>query len=98
MKIKMKHWERTEYGEKLPRKVKKFMLGKRVNKSKLKNMIKSYKTGDAIFCPECGCLSARFYDHGVPYPEVWADFICLRCSYTIATADNSAMTFVLDQG
>ena len=97
MKIKQKHWERAGCGGKLPRKIKKFMIGKKVSKSQLKNIIKSYKTGDATFCPECGCSAARFYDHGVPYPEVWADFICLRCGYIVATADNSEMTYVFDQ-
>ena len=97
MKIKWKHDRALQRGDKLPRKIKKIFLGKKVSGSKLRRMIAGYIIGDDWFCPECGCMHFRYRNHGVEYPEVWIDTLCARCRYTLATADNSEMTYVLDE-
>lgn len=96
------------YGYKLPRKVKKYFLGKRMSKSKLNRLIKSVKVvksaetlyEDSIiepyaFCPKCGCTGMSGSGNRVDYPEHWEDFYCHRCRYIVGTIDNSPFIHVL---
>jgi transcription initiation factor IIE alpha subunit len=89
-------------GGKLPRKVKKKLLGLRVSKKDLREQIKNvkieihnpYNNGytydypNDTFCPECGCIFT--YDTGniAEYPEEWIKFYCVKCGECIAYRDN----------
>lgn len=96
-------------GEKLPRKVKKFFLGKRMSKSKLNRLLKSVKVIDSAttmyecptilpyeFCPNCGCTRNIGTGNMTSYPEHWEDFNCCRCRKVVATIDNSPYIHVLE--
>jgi len=95
------------YMEKVPRKLKKAILGKRISKSKLRRMLAEtkiikmkYPEPAMIlpeqFCPNCGCNVSYVEDHGVPYPEIWIDDHCLRCHEVVGGADNSPYYHVLE--
>ena len=96
---------------KLPRKVKKAVLGLR----KTKNQIKEHYRGAIIFlhkyptsseltveiiCPKCGCHYQRYNNHNVGYPEVYWEGFCARCNYLMCGADNSPVYqfYELDEG
>ena len=95
---------------KLPRKLKKRLLGYKKTKSVLKRMIKnSYIVGNIVtmyerpkiepygmFCPKCGCV--HYYGGGnmVGYPEHYEYFYCLRCKGIVATIDNSPFIHELE--
>lgn len=93
--------------EKVPRKLKKAILGKKVSKTRLKGMLSEVKIlkmkypEPAMilpepFCPNCGCTISYIVNHGVPYPEVWEDDRCLRCHEIVGGADNSPYYHVLE--
>ena len=102
VKIKEKHYRIMYDGGKLPRKIKKKLLGLIPSKKDLKNRIKNtkiirrspygngytYDYPDDNFCPKCGCEYA--YDTGnmVGYPEEWIKYYCVRCGEYIAYRDN----------
>jgi len=108
---KYKNFNSFDYSPegKLPRKLKKIILGKKLNNKKLKELIQSVtmirdkKTNDIIdikpylFCPNCGCTETRFIDHGVPYPEVWNEDRCLRCDAWVGGCDNSRYYHILEE-
>lgn len=88
------------YRGKLPRKAKKFILGRKLNKKSLKKLLDSVEiiyhedssSNEVLpypFCPKCSCAETRFIDHGVPYPEIWVDIFCARCNHLVCTSDNS---------
>ena len=97
-------------GEKIPRKLKKELLGPRWSKSKIRKMIKSLKVNyrrpdqrhlAAIilpfeFCPYCGCTETFGVDHEISYPDVWIESFCLRCREKVGEADNSTFSHVLE--
>lgn len=98
----------VENGYKLPRKVKKAILGKRISKCKLKRLLKSVKiieTANTMyerteiepfaFCPNCGSRSAIASGNKVSYPEHWEDFNCIRCGYLVGEIDNSPFIHAL---
>ena len=97
-------------GEKLPRKVKKAVLGKKINKSKLKKLIQSVKIIKSpsniyeqyivkpyLFCPNCGCRITIDIEHSVTYPDLWIDTHCARCKKIVGTIDNSPFIHVLEE-
>lgn len=81
------------------RKTKKFILGKKMNKRKLKarlaavdvtkNRYPEPATLSDEFCPKCGCEATRSTGNMAPYPEVWVEEKCLRCGFLVGMADNS---------
>ena len=95
---------------KLPRKIKKQFLGRKINKSKLKQMLKETIVGEPIrtmyerveftphgeFCPKCGCK--HYYGSGnrTAYPEHWEYFYCARCSNVVGYIDNSPFIHALE--
>lgn len=96
-------------GEKLPRKVKKFILSKRMSKSKLNRLIKSVEITQSAdnmyevpiikpytFCPNCG--ETKYFGAGseVSYPEHWEYFHCFRCRKIVAYIDNSPFVHILE--
>ncbi len=109
MKIKNEHYASMAAGHKVPRKVKKFFLGKRFTNSKIKRLLKKIEFGKEIrtmyerreilpfaFCPKCGCRDYVGYGNMAEYPEHWEDFICLRCRSVVASIDNSPFVHVLE--
>lgn len=97
------HYRKAFYhlyaGDKLPRKIKKAILGYRLSSSKLNIKIKQWiKEGDETntFCPKCGCVGERMVDHRVKYPERWIDCFCSRCGYRVSWTDNSPWYHALD--
>ena len=93
---------------KLPRKLKKKIIGKKMGKSELRRLIESVKITQTKepnlssiiepfeFCPECGCTVGYLVDHHVEYPEVWYQCYCARCDSLTGEADNSVFHHVLE--
>lgn len=95
--------------QKLPRKLKKKLLGYKKTKSLLKRMIKAshiteYNTTMydiatiepfGLFCLECGCTD--YYGSGsrVSYPEHYEYFYCIRCKSMVGWVDNSPFIHIL---
>lgn len=90
--------------EKVSRKTKKFFLGLRLSKAKIKRMIKSFKVihhQDNIydhsefnmepFCPNCGCTLTRSTVNLAPYPELWEKTYCLRCGTKVAEVQRTVV-------
>lgn len=95
--------------EKLPRKLKKKFLGKRINKSKLNKLLESVILGPPIrtmyerreilpfaFCPKCG--HEDYYGSGnlTAYPEHWEKFNCFKCHSLVGYIDNSPFIHALE--
>lgn len=93
----------------MPRKIKKRLLGKRLNKSRLKKLLDSVRIidhGDSgsheveilpySFCPKCGCRQVRFVNMGVEYPERWVKIFCARCNFLVEMSDNSPYIHCLE--
>lgn len=104
-----KLFKAIDNSERLPRKIKKSFLGKRMNKSKLKKLLDSVKitkTPDTmydrynitpyLFCPNCGCIHTRSTGNMTSYPEHWEHFYCLRCNKLVGAIDNSPYYHVLE--
>jgi len=96
-----------DYNEKLPRKVKKVILGKILTKNKIKKYYKnsvllihtypaSTELNKPLICPICGCLKTRFVNHNMEWPDVWNENFCTRCGYLINYVDNSPNYSFLD--
>ena len=109
MKINNKTLEAAYNGEKLPRKIKKAVFGKRMRKSKLKALLKSveiissastmYESPEIkpyAFCPHCGCMLMRGSGNMTSYPEHWEYFRCLKCNNVVAYIDNSPFIHALE--
>lgn len=71
------------------------MLGDRLSQTRIRKMIKAYD-GENQFCPKCGCVSVKWVDHGVEYPERWVSGYCMRCNFHVIESDNSPYYHVLD--
>ena len=94
----------------LSRKEKKYYIGTKVSKNKLKKRLSEMiihvnEFGEIMdysdhFCPECGCEITRSSGNTVSYPEVWERVYCIRCGFLMGEADNSPMYtfFELDDG
>ena len=78
--------------EKLPRKIKKYILGRKLNKSKLRKLLSSVVVKEScktmyerpvvepyLFCPKCGCKDYIGTGNRTDYPEHWEYFHCIRC-------------------
>jgi len=87
-------------GSKVPRKVKKAILGRKLNKNKLRKLLKSvvviknkYPESATIlpysFCPKCGCKEVAYTDNMAEYPERWVRGYCARCGNKVVESDNS---------
>ena len=93
-------------GEKLPRKTKKFILGKKMSQTKLRSLIESVElipTGDNdikikpfLFCPHCGCKDLFGTGNQTEYPEHWEQFYCQRCGQQVGCIDNSRFIHILE--
>lgn len=107
MKIKF-YWALAN-GEKIPRKQKKLILGKKLSGNKIRNLLKMVTLGNPIttmyerrqilpfaFCPKCGCKEYRGSGNLSTYPEHWEMFNCLRCHNLVGYIDNSPFIHVLE--
>lgn len=94
----------------IPRKSKKWLMGKKLSKAKLKRLIKTvcivetFKTmyerpviSPYAFCPECGCFSYYGTGNMSSYPEHYELFNCMRCDSVVAYIDNSPFVHVLQE-
>lgn len=97
------------YGNKLPRKVKKHVLGKRMSNAALNRLLKTVKVIKSaktmyespvilpyLFCPHCGCTLSVGSGNKTEYPEHWEDFKCGRCRKIVAYIDNSPFIHALE--
>lgn len=94
----------------LSRKEKKYYIGTKLNKNKIRRRLAEMiiyidENGDITdysdhFCPECGCEVAKSTGNSVPYPEVFERVLCMRCGFLMGEADNSPhhSFFELDDG
>lgn len=109
MEISYKYYKAAVEHEKLPRKIKKAILGKRMSKSKLKRLLKSVKIiskADTMyerpeifpyeFCPHCGYTGMRGSGNLTSYPEHWEYFYCIKCNKIVGYIDNSAFIHALE--
>lgn len=111
--IKYRYWDALHRGAKLPRRIKKALLGKKISGPQLKRLLKQVKIvlykdkhrpsyphvviEPYSFCPKCGCDGHRSVNHHVEYPEIWINYYCLRCGFLVASADNSPYIHVLEE-
>jgi len=104
-----KAYEAIRNGDKLPRKVKKQILGLRMSGAKLRRLLNSveiistaktmYEAPEIkpyTFCPHCGCTGMRGTGNKTSYPEWWEYFYCIRCNKVVGYIDNSAFIHALE--
>ncbi len=95
--------------EKLPRKLKKHILGKKLSKYKLNKLLKNVTIGEPAstmyetpkispypFCPKCGCREKKSTGNMTTYPEHWEHFLCIRCGFLVGVIDNSPFYHALE--
>lgn len=88
------------------RKTKKFFLGRKMGKAKLRQRIKAVTVTEHPypqeaelsdrFCPKCGCERTRSSGSMSCYPERWERIYCARCGYLVCESDNSPYVHVLE--
>jgi ribosomal protein S27AE len=91
--------------KRLPRKLKKRILGKKIKKSKLRKLLYTvrityHKNGEAEiypneFCPHCGCTIMFSTGNRTLYPEWWEYYYCAKCGEIIGYIDNSPFVHAL---
>ena len=95
--------------ERLPRKLKKRFLGKKMSRNKLRKLLDSvviHDTADTMydypdihpyaFCPNCGCKASYGSGNKTSYPEHWEYFYCIRCNNVVGYIDNSPFIHALE--
>ena len=109
MEIKEKHYNKMYQGEKLSRRVKKIMFGKKPSRKALRLRIEratlvtikpfensyTYEWPDDDFCPYCGCEDTRSTGNMTAYPEEWRIEFCRRCDAKVSTHDNGEVWHAL---
>ena len=101
--MKIKYFEKLCLGEKIPRKVKKQILGLLPTKKALKERIErvkfdnsyGYLYPDDDFCPCCGCEHYRSTGNMACYPEKWFKYYCCRCGKMVSYSDNGLVWHIL---
>lgn len=102
--------ESLTYGMRMPRKVKKRVLGERLSHCKVKRMLKETTVGPPIrtmferrefyphgaFCPKCGCKGYHGTGNATTYPEHCERFYCDRCHNMVGYIDNSPFIHALE--
>jgi len=107
MSSKLYEWFRE--GGRIPRKLKKQVLGKKMKRKVLRHMLKTLQFGPPIvtmwdrrecnhglFCPNCGERDYRGTGNMTEYPEHWEYFYCIRCRKKVGEIDNSPFYHVLE--
>jgi transcription initiation factor IIE alpha subunit len=95
--------------DRLPRRIKKHVFGKRMRKSTLQRLLDSVELGmpiktmyerresnTGLFCPHCGYRDYRGGGNRAEYPEHWEYFRCLRCGSVVGYIDNSPFIHALE--
>lgn len=104
-------WEALTERGKIPRKAKKWAIGKRLSGCEVRRMIRRTVLGEEIrtmyerreahphglFCPKCGVSETHQTHNMASYPEAWYHFYCLRCRFKVAYIDNSPYVHVLEE-
>lgn len=98
-------YEKMRAGEKVPRKLKKAVLGLKLSKAKLRRKLQEVKIENKYpnpatilpepFCPECGCtatVSTNNMACSDNYRDEWRRGYCLRCGFCVWEIDNSPVT------
>jgi hypothetical protein len=98
VKLPWKYFDKLKNDEHVPRWAKKQLLGKKLSKTKLRKLVKTYKEGDKTFCPYCGCKMQWSTNNMASYPERWVKCFCLRCGELVEVSDNSPYYHILDCG
>jgi ribosomal protein S27AE len=94
---------------KLPRKIKKIILGEKLSKRELKRKLNTFEiiklpktiyeaieANQDLFCPKCGCELSMSTGNMVEYPELYEKRYCLRCGHLVEMADNSPFHHCLE--
>ena len=97
MKHLARYYNRLMQGEKIPRKAKKIILGKRMSKTQIKSKLRTMKItqkvktiyddfglNDDAFCMECGCKVIRWTGNMSEYPDLYEVGYCARCGHQVA--------------
>lgn len=97
------------FNDKIPRKVKKKLLGKKLSKKEIKSKLNLISSSDktvfemlesgeieSLFCPKCGCEESYTINYAVEYPEVWNEEFCSRCRNKVGMQDNSFPEHILN--
>lgn len=86
--------------EKIPRKAKKYWIGEKQSKCKIRQRLRKvilteihtiydgYGLSDH-FCTKCGCSIYKTTGNMAEYPEIYVIERCARCNHIVAEADNS---------
>jgi hypothetical protein len=95
--------------QRIPRRVKKRVFGKRMRKQVLQRLLDVVELGPPIrtmyerreanvglFCPFCGYRGYRGGGNRAEYPEHWESFYCLRCGSRVGYIDNSPFVHALE--
>lgn len=91
-----------KWGDKVPRKLKLRLIGRKISNKDRRNIINKYLKIDQEdtflppVCPKCGGLQSYTIDHEAEYPERWIETFCLRDHELIAYTDNSPWINVID--
>lgn len=98
-----------KYRGKIPRKIKKYILGKKINRRDLKSLLNSVKIIKPskrcfempyiypyLFCPKCGCLHRIGTGNMTTHLEHWEYFYCYRCYFKVGVIDNSPFYHALE--
>ena len=105
---KLYHWYCE--GGRIPRKLKKKILGRKPTRTQLRKMLSETIIGKPIrtmyerveftphgaFCPKCGEKNYIGTGNKAEYPEHWETFKCLRCRNTVGYIDNSPFIHALE--
>lgn len=102
-----RYWDHLQLGWKMPRKAKKYLIGTKMSRNKLRKLLNSvviipqtYPASSSIsphpFCPKCGCVAVIHGGNLVEYPEVYIRDNCARCYHLVGMADNSPYYHALE--
>lgn len=96
-------------GGRIPRKIKKTVLGKKMKTGVLRGLLRTVQFGHPIvtmyerreantdlFCPHCGECGYVGSGNQTTYPEHWEYFHCLRCRKVVGYIDNSPFIHALE--
>ena len=107
MSVKLMDW--YYFGGRIPRKIKKKQLGKKIRRKVLRHMLNTLTFGEPIrtmyerretnhglFCPHCGETGYVGTGNKTSYPEHWEYFKCIRCRKVVGYIDNSPFIHALE--
>ena len=97
MKKYIQNFNSLKWGDKVSRKWKLRLIGRKANKKTIKKQNEEFIKNPFMMpdCHVCGCSDIASFFHHVEYPEVWHEYKCLRCKTLVAYEDNSPLRFVL---